>query len=264
MSLTEPGKTQVVLISGGASGIGRCIAEAFLGEGCAVHVCDASAENIEGFLATNPGATATLADVSAADQVERVLVDLANNHDGLNILVNSAGIAGPVAAVEDIDVADWDHCIAVDLSGLFYMARIAVPLLKKAGGGSIINIGSTAGLFGCAMRSPYVASKWAQIGLTKTWAMELGTDNIRVNSICPGSVSGDRIEAVIERHAAERGISSDDVRENYLRYTSMRTFVSPEDIANMAVFLASDAAAKISGQAIAVDGHTEGLSNWLD
>ena len=179
-------------------------------------------------------------------------------------MINNAGIAGPTAAVEDVEVADWDRCIAVDLNGLFYMTRLAVPLLKQAGGGSIINIASTAALFGYALRSPYAASKWAQIGLTKTWATELGGDNVRVNAICPGSVSGDRIDAVIERDAKERGISNDRVRESYLRHTSMRTFVSPDDIASMAMFLASDAALKISGQIIAVDGHTEGLSNWLD
>ena len=264
MSLAKQEKRQVVLISGGASGIGRCMAEAFLGGGSAVHICDASAENIATFLESNPAATATLADVGSADDVERVFSDLKSDHDNLDVLVNNAGIAGPTAGVADIEVADWDRCISIDLNGLFYMTRLAVPLLRRAGGGSIINIASTAALHGYPLRSPYAASKWAQIGLTRTWAMELGTDRIRVNAICPGSVSGPRIDAVIERDAKERGLSAEQVRSNYLRQTSMRTFVEAQDVANVALFLASNKAGKISGESIAVDGHTEGLSNWLD
>ena len=254
---------KVVLISGGASGIGRCMAEAFLSEGLAVHICDASAGNIDSFLGANPSATATMADVGVADQVETVFRDLGEHYGRLDILINNAGIAGPTASIADIEVADWDQCIAIDLNSLFYMTRFAVPMLKKVGGGSIINIASTAGLHGYPLRSPYAASKWAQIGLTRTWAMELGTSNIRVNAICPGSVSGPRIEGVIERDANERGLPAEQIRDTYLRQTSLRTFVSADDVANMALFLASDKARNISGQSIAVEGHTEGLSNWL-
>ena len=256
--------TGMVLISGGAAGIGRAIAESFLLAGAKVHVCDSSAESLDSFLAANTGATATLADVSNPLQVDQVFSDLRDRDNGLDILINNAGIAGPTAGVEDVRVEDWDRCIAVDLNGVFYMTRHAVPMLKQNQGGSIINIASGAALFGCPLRSPYVASKWAVIGLTKTWAMELGPDNIRVNAICPGSVAGERIDAVIERDATERGLSTDEIRDVYLRQSSMRTFVSPEDVANTALFLATDTGAKISGQSIAVDGHTESLSNWLD
>ena len=137
-------------------------------------------------------------------------------------------------------------------------------MLRERGGGSIINISSTAGLFGYPLRTPYAASKWGVIGLTKTWAMELGDDNIRVNAICPGSVSGPRIDGVINRDAKQRGLSPDEVRKVYQKQSSMGVFVDSEDIANMAVFLASGAARFVSGQVIAVDGHTESLSNWLD
>jgi NAD(P)-dependent dehydrogenase (short-subunit alcohol dehydrogenase family) len=254
----------IVLISGGAAGIGRHIAEAFLDDGAKVHVCDFSATNIKSFLDANPGATATQADVSDAKSVDRVFADLESLHTGLDILINNAGIAGPTALVEDVAVEEWDGCIAVNLSGAFYMTRRAVPLLKQRGTGSIINIASVAGTFPCPLRSPYVASKWAMIGLSKTWAMELGPHNIRVNAVCPTSVSGERIEGVIERDAAKRGLSADQIRDVYQRQSSMRTFVTPQDVTNMVVFLASDRAGKISGQAIGVDGNTEGLANWLD
>jgi len=256
--------SDIVLVSGGASGIGRAIAEHFIRIGSSVHICDASANHIDDFLEANPAASATQMDVSDAEQVDRLFDELEKLHNGLDILVNNAGIAGPVATVEAISIDDWNRCIDVDLNGFFYLTRRAVPILKKASSGSIINIASSAGLFGCPSRSPYVASKWAMVGLTKTWAMELGPDNIRVNAICPGSVAGERIDAVIERDAAERGLTEKEIRGVYLRQSSMRKFASTDDIANMVLFLASENAKHISGQIIAVDGHTEGLSNWLD
>ena len=253
-----------VLISGAASGIGSKIAEGFLGQGANVHICDLSAELIADFVAANPAATATQADVSKITDVDRVFSDLDQHHGGLNILINNAGIAGPVATVDNIETADWDQCVAVDLSSAFYMTRLAVPLLKAAGGGAIINVASTAGLMGVPMRSPYAASKWGLIGLTKTWAMELGPEKIRVNAVCPGCVSGPRIERVINRDAKKRGMPPEEIRNVYLRQSSMRSFVSPEEIADTVLFLASDKASQISGQALAIDGHTETLANWLD
>lgn len=253
-----------VLISGAAAGIGRSIADAFLADGGSVHVCDTSAEAIADFLAANPAASASQADVSSTADVARVFADFRQHHDSLDILVNNAGISGPTAAVDEVATDDWDQCIAVDLSGAFYMTRLAVPLLRAAGGGSIVNMSSSAGLFGTPLRSPYAASKWALIGLTKTWAMELGPDNIRVNAVCPGCVSGPRIERVIARDAAERGVDADKIRQVYLRQTSLRCFVSAEEIAATVLFLTSGKAAKISGQALSIDGHTETLANWLD
>lgn len=254
---------RVALISGGAAGIGRTIARAFLADGYHVHVCDVSADHVETFVAENPAASATVADVSESSQVETVFRELVDRYARLDVLINNAGIAGPTAHVEDIEIADWDECIGVDLNGVFYLTRLAVPLLKKGDSPSIINIASTAALHGYPLRSAYAASKWAQAGLTKTWAMELGPDGIRVNAISPGSVEGPRIDAVIEREAVKRGLTPEQVRDVYLRQTSMRTFIAADDVANMAVFLASRGAAKVSGQIIAVDGYTEGTSNWL-
>lgn len=255
---------KMVLISGGASGIGRTIAERFLIQGDAVHVCDVSATSIDEFLSANPKATASLADVGDKDDVRRVFADLEEHHGGLSVLINNAGVAGPSAPVEETDEEGWDRCIRINLSGTFYMTRRAVPLLKQQANASIINIASTAALFGYPLRSPYAASKWGQIGLTKTWAMELGPLGIRVNAVCPTSVSGPRIEAVIRRDAEQRDLSQEDVRHVYERHTSMRTFVTAEEVADTVLFLSSDQASKISGQSISVDGHTEGLSNWLD
>jgi NAD(P)-dependent dehydrogenase (short-subunit alcohol dehydrogenase family) len=257
----EPG--QVALVTAGASGIGRCIAETLLAHDCRVHVCDINGDVLDAFLRDNAGASGSLADVSDSSQVKRVFDELLANHGQLNVLVNNAGIAGPTAQVEDIDPEEWERTINIDLNGQFYVTRLAVPLLKRAGGGSIINISSNAALFGCPLRSPYAASKWAMVGLTKTWAMELGASNIRVNALCPGSVNGPRIERVIVTEAQERGMCPDSLRNVYERQSSLRRFVDAQDIADMALFLSSKMGAAISGQAIGIDGHTEGLSNWL-
>ena len=258
------GEQQVVLITGAASGIGRRTAERFLERGDEVHICDVSADMIGEFLEANPSATGSVADIGNRDDVDRVLAEFAQHHEHLDVLVNNAGIAGPSAPIDTHDEDGWDQCIQVNLSGTFYMTRRAVPFLRKSGGGAIINISSTAALHGYPLRSAYAASKWAMMGLMKTWAMELGPEGIRVNAVCPTSVEGPRIDAVIAREAEQRGLSIDKVREVYLRQTSMRSFVSPDDVADTILFLASDAARKISGQSISVDGHTEGLSNWLD
>lgn len=259
-----PDNNKTVLISGAASGIGLAIAKHFLASGASVHVCDVAAEKIEQFLAASPEATATVADIGNRQDVDRVFADFSKHHDHLDVLVNNAGVAGPTAPVETHDEDGWEQCIQINLSGTFYMTKRAVPLLRKADGGAIINISSTAALHGYPRRSAYAASKWAMIGLMKTWAMELGPEGIRVNAVCPTSVSGERIDEVIARDARQRGLPVEQVREVYLRQTSMRTFVSPDEVADTVLFLASDNAKKISGQAISVDGHTEGLSDWLD
>jgi NAD(P)-dependent dehydrogenase (short-subunit alcohol dehydrogenase family) len=254
----------VVFITGGATGIGRAIARRFLQAQASVHVADVDPAAVRQFLAEHPGTTGSTCDVGDPVQVDRAFDELSASHGRLDVLVNNAGIAGPTGRVEDIEPDAWQRTIAVDLNGQFYCARRAVPMLRAAGGGSIVCIASTAALFGFPLRSPYAACKWAIIGFVKTLAMELGPERIRVNAICPGSVSGPRIDGVIERDAASRGLEPRVIRDLYLRQTSMRTFVDAEDVAEMAHFLASPAGAKISGQAIAVDGHTEGLSNWLD
>jgi len=254
---------RVVLISGAASGIGRRMAERFLAEGDSVHICDSSREGIKDFVAANDGATATLADIGKRGDVDKVFTDLLGRYGRLDLLINNAGIAGPAAPVEECDEDDWDDCIQINLSGTFYMTKRAIPLLRVSEHPAIINIASTAALMGCQHRSPYVASKWAQIGLTKTWAMELGPEGIRVNAVCPTSVDGPRIEGVIQHEAEQTGLTTDEVRGVYLRQTSMRSFASADEVADMVLFLASGQASRISGQAIAVDGHTEGFLNWL-
>jgi NAD(P)-dependent dehydrogenase (short-subunit alcohol dehydrogenase family) len=225
-----------------------------------VHICDSDERAIEQMLAANQGViTGTLADVSDPDAVDRLFDHVESVLGGLDVLVNNAGIAGPIGPVEDIAPEAWRRTIEVNLDGQFLCARKAVPLLKSAGGGCIINMSSTAGLGGCPNRSPYVASKWAIIGLTKTLAMELGIFGIRVNAICPGSVEGERIRRVMEADAAVLGKSVEEVRATYVAGNSMRTLIQPEEIASLARFLCAESSSHITGQALGIDGHTETL-----
>lgn len=250
---------QRVLVTAGARGIGRSMVDAFLGRGDRVHLCDIDATALAEFKATHAGSGATEADVSNLADVERLYADVERELGGLDVLVANAGIAGPTAPVEDLSPEAWQRTIDVNLNGAFYCIRRAVPMLKAAGGGSIVIMSSAAGLFGYPLRAPYAASKWALIGLTKTLAMELGAFGIRVNAICPGPVAGPRIDAVIEAKAGARGVSFAEMQEIYLNTLSLHTFIEREDIANMVMFLTSPAGAKISGQALSVDGHTETL-----
>lgn len=254
----------VALVTGGALGIGRAIADRFAAEGWRVHVCDADPEAVSRFQDGMPSCSASLADVSVVADVDATFDEVASRYGRLDVLVNNAGISGPTAPVEDIAPADWDRTVAVDLNGQFYCTRRAVPMLKAAGGGSVVLISSSAAFFGYPLRTPYTACKWALIGFMKTLAMELGPHRIRVNAICPGSVRGPRIDGVIERDAAKRGLGAAEIRRVYERQVSLRSFVDAGDIANAAFFLASPQGAMISGQALGVDGHTESLSNWLD
>ncbi len=178
---------------------------------------------------------------------------------GLDVLVNNAGIAGPTGPVESLDIAAWDRTMAVNINAQFYCARRGVPLIKAVGGGLIVNLSSNAGLVGFPLRTPYAASKWAVIGFSKTLAMELGGDRIRVNAICPGPVEGERIDNVIQAFADARGMSFESMRVAYVRQNSLRTMFQAQDIADLVIFLCTPAGRKLSGQALAIDGNTESL-----
>ncbi len=249
-----------VLITAGAAGIGRAIAAAFLEAGAEVTICDIDSEVLARCLAELPGLRGLEVDVADPDSVSGLFADFKEQSERLDVLVNNAGIAGPTGPIEDCDPADWRRTMAVGLDGAFHCLRHAMPMMKQAGSGCVINIASTAGIMGYPLRTPYAAAKWAVVGLTKSLAMEVGPQGIRVNAICPGSVDGPRMDRVIAAEAEARGESADAVRRGYLNQSSLRTFIDAEDIAAMALFLASDAGAKITGQAISVDGNNETLT----
>lgn len=246
-----------VIVTGAASGIGAQVARRFAAAGAKVFVCDADAEVLAAFAAANPGIGAAVADVAAPADVERLFTAALAHLGGLDILINNAGVAGPAAPVEDMDVDAFKRCVDVNLTGAFLCVRRAVPAIKAAGGGSIILMSSNAGTMGLPFRAPYVATKWGVIGLMKTLAMELGPHKVRVNAICPGDVEGDRIRRVIAMEAENRGMTYDEIVAERVAAVSLRTMVTADDVADMMLFLCSDAGAKVSGQAVLVDGNAE-------
>ena len=226
------------------------MAEGFDAAGFEVCVTDVDAQT----LATCPGHWRCFEANAADEPAMRAVFDAVGS---LDVLCANAGIAGPTARVEDVDLADWRACVSVNLEGAFLAAKYAAPMMKAAGRGAIVLTSSTAGIYDYPSRAPYAAAKWAIIGLMKTLAMELGPFGIRANAICPGAVEGPRMEGVLEREAAAKGMTRDQVYDGYAAGTSMRSFVEARDIADMAVFLGSDRARMVSGQVISVDGHTE-------
>jgi NAD(P)-dependent dehydrogenase (short-subunit alcohol dehydrogenase family) len=248
-----------VLITAGASGIGRAIADLFLAQGARVHICDVSDDFLADFAKAWPQAGRSKADVSSEADVARLFADIRARLGGLDVLVNNAGIAGPTGGVEEISPADWRRTIDICLTGQFLCAHHAVPMLKAAGGGAIVNLSSAAGRFGYAFRTPYSAAKWGVIGLTQSLAKELGPANIRVNAVLPGIVEGPRMTGVIEARARQTGVSYAAMEKTYLDRVSLRRMVSAEDVAATVLFLASAAGRNLSGQSLGVDGNVESL-----
>jgi NAD(P)-dependent dehydrogenase (short-subunit alcohol dehydrogenase family) len=252
-------KGKRVVVTAGAQGIGWAITQAFVAAGAEVFICDVNEQFLAAARERLPQVPQSRTDVSDEAQVDAMFAALHARWGGLDVLVNNAGIAGPTAAVEDTTLADWQQTIAVNLTGTFLCTRRAVPMLKQAGGGSIVNLSSAAGRLGFPLRTPYSASKFGVIGLTETWAMELGPSNIRVNAILPGIVEGERQERVIAAKAASYGISHEEMRQRLLSSVSMRKMVTPQDIANQILFICSPAGASISGQSLSVCGNVEHL-----
>ena len=251
--------TTRVLVTAGASGIGRAIADLFLDQGAQVHICDVSDTFLADFRSTHPKAGCTKADVSSDAEVKHLFDEIEKSLGGLDILVNNAGIAGPTGGVDEISSEDWRRTLDICLTGQYLCAHHAVPMLKQAGGGAIINLSSAAGRFGYAFRSPYAAAKWGVIGFTQSLAKELGPENIRVNAILPGIVEGPRITGVIQARADQYGVSYAEMEKTYLDRVSMRRMVTAQDVATAALYLASPAGRNISGQSLGVDANVETL-----
>ena len=249
-----------IVITAGASGIGSEIAQVLSQADAKVIICDKDGEALDQFSNNYPEIITLKADVSNEEEVVSAFDAVKDQFGEINALINNAGIAGPSSKLEDTNFNDWQNTLNVNLNGTFLSAKSAIPLLRSAGGGSIINMGSTSSFMGTPFRSSYSATKWGLIGLTKTWAMEYGKENIRINTICPSSVNGERIDQVIDREAKYRNVTPEEIKAVYLSQTSMKSFIDAEEIAGMIVYLLSPLARKITGQMLVIDGHTENLS----
>jgi len=244
-----------VLVTAGASGIGAAIASAFRETGAAIHVCDIDDAALAAFQKTFPACQATHADVAVEGEVASMFETQRAKFDGLDVLINCAGIAGPTAGVEKVTEQEWTRTIDVNLNGQYRCLHHAVPLLRESKSANVICISSIAGRMGIPWRTPYVATKWAIVGIAKSLAIELGPDNIRVNAVLPGIVEGPRMDGVISARAKLEGVEEKEMREEYLKSISLGRMVTADDVALMCLFLCSPAGRNVTGQAISVDGN---------
>jgi len=247
-----------VLVTAAARGIGHAIASAFLDQGAEVWICDIDETALGSAFKDDARVHKKVADTTSEAEITELFQAI--HADGpLDVLVNNAGISGPTGPIEELGYDDWRRTVEVNLFSAYLCCNQALGAMKARSSGCVINLASTAGTFGYPLRTPYAAAKWAIVGLTKSLAMETGPAGIRVNAICPGAVMGDRMDRVVAQESAARGLSKDAIMDEITSLNSMRTWIEASEIADMAVFLASDQARKISGQIIAVDGNTTSL-----
>jgi NAD(P)-dependent dehydrogenase (short-subunit alcohol dehydrogenase family) len=251
----RPSEGLRVLVTAGASGIGASIAAAFAETGAKIHVCDIDDAALAEFQGRFPACQASHADVADEAQVAELFETQRTRFRGLDVLVNCAGIAGPTAGVDKITEQEWTRTVEVNLNGQFRCLHHAVPMLRESKAGNIICISSIAGRMGIAYRTPYVATKWAIVGIAKSLAIELGPDNIRVNAVLPGIVEGPRMDGVISARARLEGMEEEAMRGEYLKSISLGRMVTADDVALMCLFLCSPAGNNVTGQAISVDGN---------
>ena len=252
-----------IIISAAANGIGWSIAQECMLNGAIVYITDKNKETLDKISKHKLYEKQLFLDRVNSEnfqEVENYFNKIKHKVDNIDALINNVGIAGPTGKLEELNINDWKETLDININSHFYFTKFSIPLLKNNNGGSIINLSSTAGLFGFPLRSPYATSKWAIIGMTKTLAMELGENNIRVNAICPGAVAGDRMKRVIKAKAESLGLKEESLQKDYESMVSLKSFVDKKDIANMVVFLLSEEAQKISGQVMSVDGNTERMN----
>ena len=253
-------KNKKIIISAGASGIGWATAKICLSRGAFVYICDLdlkSLNKIRKHSLNNKRLFSYNCDASNEEEVSNFFNQIKKKTNKIDALINNVGVAGPTGSLEKLNSKDWENTLHTDVNSHFYFTKRAIPLIKKSKNGSIVNISSTAGILGFPLRSPYAASKWAIIGITKTLAMELGKFNIRVNAVCPGTIKGDRMKRVIRDKAKFTKISRKSIEKDFISMSSMKQWILEDDIGKMCAFLISDDSSKVSGQVIAVDGHTE-------
>ena len=247
-----------IIISAGASGIGWATAKICLSKGAIVYICDIdtkSLKKIQKHPLNKKKLFAYECDASDEYEVSDFFNQVSKKTKKIDALINNVGIAGPTGNIEKLSSDDWEQTLKINVISHFYFTKLAIPMLKKNKGGSIINISSGAGIMGFPLRSPYAASKWAVIGVTKTLAMELGKFNIRVNAICPGTIKGNRMVRVIRDKAKFLKISKKKVEKEFVSMASMNCWIYEEDIGKMCSFLISSDGERISGQTIPVDGN---------
>ncbi|MEM1129659.1 MAG: SDR family oxidoreductase [Pseudomonadota bacterium] len=246
-----------VLVTAGASGIGKEIARSFARAGAKVVICDIDESQLAAASDWDTPVTAVRCDVSQSAEVDGMFQSMVAAHGGIDVLVNNAGIAGPTKPIDEVTDEEWGLTMRINVNGQFYCARRAAALMKAQESGAMINLSSVAGRIGMPLRAPYSTSKYAVRGLTDVLAVELGEFGIRVNSILPGVIDGPRGKDVVEAQAASLGIAPSEYLSAMLHNISLHSLIDMEEIAELALYLASDAARHVTAQHISVCGNFE-------
>jgi NAD(P)-dependent dehydrogenase (short-subunit alcohol dehydrogenase family) len=252
--MTRP---QGVLVTGAGQSVGRAMAEKFLARGDRVHICDIDEALVATLIGLDPRMSGTVCDVADEMQVRKLFGEARAAIGTVDVLINTVGIAGPRGPIQSLSLAEWRATLAANLDSMFLTIREAVPAMQQNRRGAIINFSSMSTKTVMPFRSPYVASKAGVEGLTRALARELGPHNIRVNAILPGAIDNQRLKNVLSRIAEQEGRTLDEVEAESLQFVSMRTKIQPDEIADMVLFLCSDAALHVTGQMIGVDGNME-------
>ncbi len=251
-------RSRVAIVTGGSAGIGRAICLALAGQGATVVVAarnrDRLEETVREIRGRGGAAAAHSVDLARHEQIEEMVRETRREHGRIDVLVSNAAVAGPTAAAADLSASDWEATLAVNLTGAMVCARHVLPCMIEQRRGSIVNIAARAGMHGFLMRSPYAASKGGLIALTRTLAMEVGGHGIRVNCISPGPVDGEHARRVITEKAEALGIPYEQLMREKTAGIAMGRFVRAEEVAELALFLASDRSSGITGQNIVIDG----------
>ncbi len=245
------------IVTGGGYGIGRAIALALGKEGANVALAARSREKLEEVAAAlrAMGTDPSVHVLSVADEpAVEAMVDAVHARTGrLDLLVNNSGIGGPTRLARDITAEEWREVLDTNLTGAFFCAKHAARIMMERKRGVIVNIGSVAGRIAYPLRTPYAASKWGMIGLNHALAAELGRHGIRVNAVLPGSTRGERMQRSIAGRAAAENLSLEEAERWFLKDQPIPRMSEPEEVAAAVLFLASDDAATITGQALNVD-----------
>lgn len=240
-----------MIITGAASGIGLVTAQSFAQAGAQVFISDLSADGLDAALTANPLLQGAVCDVSDTGAIAEMFSAAHAALGGVDILINNAGVAGPIGPIDDLSISAVEQTFAVNNVAQFTCAQEAVKLMPDSGG-AIINLSSVAGRLAFRNRSAYATAKWGVIGFTRSLALELGPRRIRVNAILPGHVNGDRFKAVWSTRAKERGMTFEQMKAEVVEFSCLQSTVEMQDIANMALYLASPYGKMITGQALSV------------
>ncbi len=255
-------KNKKIVISAGASGIGWAITKECISKGATVFLCDIEKKHlnkVNNHPLKNKKIFSYECDASDEYDVLNFFNQILKKTKKVDALINNVGVAGPTGNIENLNSDDWEKTLKINVISHFYFSKFAIPMLKKNKGGSIINLSSGAGIMGFPLRSPYAASKWAIVGMTKTLAMELGKFKIRVNAICPGTIKGDRMKRVIRDKSNFTKISKKNIEKDFISMASMNCWIDEKDVGKICSFLISADAPRISGQIIGVDGNATRL-----